>query len=113
MQSVLILVYLVCMVCFVSMGLSSGYDSEGRVTFTYQLGVPSPWFKFEVYPEPLVPFRTVFNLWTSSVLIGLIGCVVFYIYWRIEKVRDPKTSKWGGPRSCWASGASEPCSPSA
>lgn len=107
-QSVLILVYLVCMLFFVSMGLSSGHDSEGRATFTYRLGVPSPWFKFEVYPEPLVPFRTVFNLWSSSVLIGLIGCVVFYIYWQIEKARDPKTSKWGGPAfmlGIWGVGA--------
>jgi serine/threonine protein kinase/formylglycine-generating enzyme required for sulfatase activity len=96
-QTVLILAYLACMVCFVSFRLSTSHDSEGRVTSTWQLGAPSPWFKFEVYPEPLVPFRTGFHLWSSSVLIGLVGCVIYYVYWRIEKVRDPTASQWRGP----------------
>lgn len=107
-QTMLVLTYLACMICFVSFGLSTGHDSDGRVTFNYRLGVPDPWFKFEVYPEPLVPFRTGLYLWSSSVLLGVIGCLVFYIYWQIEKARVPKTSKWGGPAfmlGIWGAGA--------
>ncbi len=107
-QTVLILVYLVCMICFVSMGGSGGQDAEGHVTFGYRLGVPDPWFQFEVYPQPNMPFRTLFNLWSSSVLIGLVGCAAYYVFWQIEKARDPKTSKWNGPAlmlGIWGVGA--------
>jgi serine/threonine protein kinase len=107
-QTVLILVYLACMICFVSFWLSTGHDSDGRVTFDYRLGTPTPWFKFEVFPEPLVPFRTGFHPWSSSVLLGLVGCLAFAVYWRIEKARNPKTSKWGGPAymlGIWGIGA--------
>ena len=107
-QTVLILVYLACMICFVSMGGSGGQDAEGHVTFGYRLGVPDPWFQFEVYPQPNMPFQTLFNLWSSSVLIGLVGCAAYFIFWQIEKARDPKTSKWNGPAfmlGIWGVGA--------
>jgi serine/threonine protein kinase len=96
-QAVLILVHLACMICFVSFWLSTGLDADGRATFKYTLGTPSPWFKFEVYPEPLVPFRTGFHPWSSSVLIGIAGCAAYFVYWRIEKVRNPKISKLDRP----------------
>jgi len=107
-QVVLLVVYLVCMLLFVSMGATGGHDEEGNATFAYRLGAPDPWFQFDVHPEPLVPFRTGVTLTASSVLIGLLGCLVYGIFWRIEKVRNPRTSKWNGPTfmlGIWGVGA--------
>ncbi len=96
-QAALILAYLVCMVCFISFRLSTGVDSDGHATFAYRLGVPSPWFYFDVYPEPLVPFRSGFYPWSRSVLLGLLGSVFFYVYWRIQKTHSPGASRLGSP----------------
>ncbi len=96
-QTLLILVHLGCMICLLSMGASSGHDAEGHATFEYRLGIPSPWFRFLVYPEPLKPFQTMLNLFSSSMLIGLVGCLAYYVNWRIEKVRNPQMSKWDRP----------------
>lgn len=96
-QTVLVLVYLACMVLFISVTMSNGRDTEGKTTFSYLLGAPAPWFKFEVYPEPKTPFRFGFFPWASSVLAGLLGCAAYYVYWRIEKVRNPKMSRWDRP----------------
>jgi len=108
LETVLVIACLVCMLCFVSMGQSSGHDPEGHVTFDYQLGRPAPWYRFEVYPDTTTPFRMGFQPFASSVLVGCLGCLAWWVYWRIEKVRNPQASRWAGPRfmlGIWAIGA--------
>ena len=107
-ETVLVVACLVCMLCFVSMGQSSGHDPEGHVTFDYQLGRPAPWYRFEVYPDTTTPFRMGFQPFASSVLVGCLGCLAWWVYWRIEKVRNPQASRWASPRfmlGIWAIGA--------
>ena len=74
------------------------WDDAGQQKFTYQLGIPSPWFQFETWPEPNSPFRNRINLFASSMLFPVVGFALAYMMWRIEKVRNPKAGFWQSPQ---------------
>jgi predicted Ser/Thr protein kinase len=96
-QVVLFLVHLVCLIGFISMTSSGNWDEQGRRQFTYQLGVPSPWFRFETWPDSTTAFRHGIYPWNSSLLLAITGLAVGYVLCRIEKARNPKAGFWHSP----------------
>ncbi len=96
-QTFLLCAYLGGMICFLSLRHTSGLDSNGRATFTYEIGLPSPWYEFEVNSDPLIPSRSDFHWWSSSLLFGVGGAAVYQIYWGIEKSRSRRVSRWRKP----------------
>jgi ankyrin repeat protein len=97
-QTVLILLHFVCLIMFLSFGFS-GRDVEGRRATSVRIGLPSPWFTYETYPEPNVPFRQHIDFFSSSLLVAAVGFLAFYVYWRIEKTKaDFKPGFWNTPK---------------
>ncbi len=96
-QVMLLSAFLACVLFFISMSSSSGKNEGGKTTYAMRLGAPAPWFQYEVNPAPNVPFRMNVKVLASSMLIGLIGCVAYCVYWKIETVRNPRTLKWNSP----------------
>jgi hypothetical protein len=97
-QTVLILFHFVCLIMFLSFGFS-GRDVEGRRATSVRIGLPSPWFTYETYPEPNVPFRQHIDFFSSSLLVAAVGFLAFYVYWRIEKTKaDFKPGFWNTPK---------------
>ncbi len=85
-QTVLMLLHFICLIMFLSFHFS-GRDVEGRRAVSVRIGTPSPWFTYETYPEPNVPFRQHINLLASSLLVAAIGLLAYYVHWRIEKTK--------------------------
>lgn len=93
-QVVLALIHLVCLAAFFSSRLSNRWEGVGLRQYEFQVGAVEPWFRFEVYPQPDVPFRSGFNPVAGSVLFLGAGFIVYYVIWRLEKVRNPRAG-WG------------------
>jgi hypothetical protein len=107
-QTVLILFHFVCLIMFFSFQLSGG-DVKGQHTLSIRIGFPSPWFTYESFPEPNVPFRQHINFLSSSWLAAVIGLSIYYVYWRIEKTKaDSKLGFRSSPKAMlivWAAAA--------
>lgn len=92
-QSVLVILHLVCMVAFLNFYTARGVQGN-KPQFQFHMGSPSPWYRFDINQGDQLGFNSGFYPFTWSVLLGLIGWALYYIVWRIEKARDPKTSWW-------------------
>lgn len=93
-QVVLALIHLGCMAAFFSSRMSNRWEGVGLRQYEFRVGAVEPWFRFEVYPQPDVPFRSGFNPVAGSVLFLAAGFLVYYVIWRLEKVRNPRAG-WG------------------
>ena len=96
-QTVLVVLHMACLIAFIGTGIKSQWESGGHRQFTYTLGVWEPWFSFETYPAVNTPFRSGFHPVASSMLFLIAGFALYYVYWRIEKVRKPKVGFWSSP----------------
>ncbi len=91
--AVLVLVHVACLGMFLALRGGGGYDS-GRRSAWHHVGWPSPWFVFELGTEPNVAFRRTIDLLSSSILIAVGGMLAWYIFWRIQLVRDLRNARF-------------------
>lgn len=96
-QGVLVVIHLGCLFAFIGTGIRSHWNADGHRQFTYALGAGDPWFKFETYPTASTPFRSGINPVAGSMVFLIVGFVVYYAIWRIEKIRKPKVGFWSSP----------------
>lgn len=96
-QSVLAVLHLVCLFAFIGTKISSRTNDGGHRQFTYTLGAVDPWYTFETYPTADTPFRSGVQFTAGSMLFLVAGFAIYYIIWRIEKIRRPKAGFWSTP----------------
>lgn len=96
-QAALVLLHIACLFAFIGTGIKTRGESGGHRQFTYTLGAWEPWFTFETYPTPNTPFRSGFDPIAGSMLFLIAGFAIYYVVWRIEKVRNPKVGFWSSP----------------
>ena len=97
-QAVLVLAHFICLFAFISMSSTGKWDSEGYRAFTYALGIGEPWFTYEIRPDPKTLFRHDIDFFASSMLAVVIGFALYYVFWRIEKVINPRAGFFGSPQ---------------
>jgi len=96
-QSVLAVLHLVCLFAFIGTRITSRWEDGGHRQFTYTLGAVDPWYTFETYPTADTPFRSGVQFTAGSMLFLVAGFAIYYIIWRIEKIRRPMAGFWSTP----------------
>ncbi len=96
-QGLLVAAHLFCLIAFFSTSIKSTWNDGGQRQFTFAAGAGDPWFRYETYPVPNTPFQSGFDLLSGSMLFLAAGFALYYVFWRIEKVRKPKAGFWSSP----------------
>jgi tRNA A-37 threonylcarbamoyl transferase component Bud32 len=96
-QAVLCLVFVVCLIMYLSFQTSSergsSADSQWQRHTTVTIGVPDPWFDWETYPDARTPFQWKIDWVSTSTGIMLIGFVAWCVNWQIEKAKAKSSGK--------------------
>jgi hypothetical protein len=96
-QTVLVLIHLFCLWGFFGTSIKSHWNNDGHRQFSYTVGATGPWYKYETYPTENTPFSFGLYPFSGSMLFLVAGFAVYYLVWRIEKVRKPKAGFWSTP----------------
>jgi hypothetical protein len=91
-QTVLSLIFVACFIMFISFSSASSVEyptpgGPGIRTALVTLGHPSPWFEYSKNRNGQLGFTWVFHWNASSLWIMVIGMIVYFVYWQIEKAR--------------------------
>jgi serine/threonine protein kinase len=98
-QNLLLIVHVIGLFVFLSFRSSSTAVNERFRSTSVAIGNPDPWFTWDCYPEPNIPFRGGFHFLSWSMFIALMAQLAYYIYWQIEKTKGKPLSKWSSPNT--------------
>lgn len=93
LQCLLIFTWLLCFIIFFGAHIGGRQGDDGHWQFECEVGSFTPWFYFQTWPEPNVPFRYGVVL-CSTWLFAILAFAVSYAAWRLEKAVRPEAGFW-------------------
>ncbi|MDP6555133.1 MAG: protein kinase [Pirellulaceae bacterium] len=100
-QTVLMLMHIGCLLAFLGFSVMGSTNDQGAHEIKHRIGYPSPWYTQESTSQSDGSFSESNGIrWSSSAwLVAACGLGLAYIYWRIEKIRNPDAGFWHKPKT--------------
>ena len=98
-QALLLVLHIVCLFAFLGFRANGTPTTPWHYQFQHEIGFPSPWFTIEHVGGPDASFSHDFHWSSSAWIVAALGFAIYYVYCRIERVRNPAAGYWYKPEA--------------